>query len=328
MSGGYERFLTRTNLYGKNSRESKINDAKHILSLEFTNDPSYRDCMYLWIPGENPHKDKRVDIRLFGRSYSAANGNTVKFEMQVGEEADVGNYYYDLETGKIWICTELFYVNEIHYAGKLTLCNWHLKWQTNDGRILDYPCHDVNSTQYNSGEAGDKTMVLGSSQHMATVQATLDTISLSTPQRFFVSRDNKIPYRVTQNDTVSNFYGNGLCKITLLQDELRQEDDTTLGICDYDPRISSMHPSGTISIDGNSYLKVGYGSDFIVHFNEMAPGDIEWEIDSDFDVVHVINGNSINLRVDNDLDIGKHFILLARIGDQSCSKKIFVIDAF
>ena len=37
-----------------------------------------------------------------------------------------------------------------------------LKWQNENGEILEYPCNDINSTQYNSGESGDKTMTLGS----------------------------------------------------------------------------------------------------------------------------------------------------------------------
>ena len=328
MAGGYSRFLTRTHLYGKNSREEKINDAKHILDLEFRNDSSYCENMYLWIAGENPHKDVKVDIRIFNRRYSAANGNTAQFEMPIGQPADIGNYYYDTETGRYWICTELFYVNEIHYSGKLTLCNWNLRWQAKDGRIINYPCHDINSTQYNSGEAGDKTMVLGSSQHMVTVQATPDTVSLATPQRFFVSRDFKIPYRVTQNDTVSNYYGNGLCKITLFQDELREEDNTILGICDYVPENPPSYPAGTITINGNPYLKVGYDSDFYINFHEMSPVQVEWEVISDFDLVQVIEPDSINLKTEDDALIGRSFILRATAGSLLAEKKIHVIEAF
>lgn len=328
MGGGYDRFIIRTNLYGENSRQAKINDAKHILNLEFTNDPSYCDTMYLWIPGENPHKDKHVDIRLFGRKYSSANGNTVQFEMQIGEAANIGNYYYNDETGQCWICTELFYVNEIHYAGKLTLCNWTLKWQTEDGRILEYPCQDINSTQYNSGESGDKTMTLGSAQHMATVQATPDTIALATPQRFFVSRDYKIPFRVTQNDTVSNYYGNGLCRITLYQDELRKEDNSELGICDYKEGLSPTVPPGTFLIDGRRYLKVGYDSDYTVKFSEMPEEKIQWEVVSDFDVIQVINDNSINLKVIDEALVGKSFILRATAGSGSNELEIQVVDPF
>ena len=49
----YDNFKLRTTLDGANSREAKINDARHILSLEFANDPSYCDLMYWWIPGVN-----------------------------------------------------------------------------------------------------------------------------------------------------------------------------------------------------------------------------------------------------------------------------------
>lgn len=336
MGGGYNRFKIRTNLYGENSRQAKINDARHILNLEFTNDPSYCDTMYLWIPGENPHKDKHVDIRLFGRKYSSANGNTVQFEMQIGEAANIGNYYYNDETGQCWICTELFYVNEIHYAGKLTLCNWTLKWQTEDGRILEYPCQDINSTQYNSGESGDKTMTLGSAQHMATVQATPDTIALATPQRFFVSRDYKIPFRVTQNDTVANYYGNGLCKITLYQDQLREEDNTELGICDYRNIERPAPPEGqdiSIQIAGEPFIKAGYDRDYTAKILDSSGVEVsgvnyQWDVVSDFEVIQKISGKTINLLVPDEGQIGNTFVLWLTTDIQTISKEIQVISAF
>ena len=79
----YDNFKIRTFLDGKDSRDAKINDARHILNLEFYNDPSYCDSMFRWIAGRNAHMSDRIDIRLFGRKYSAANGYTTMFEMKI-----------------------------------------------------------------------------------------------------------------------------------------------------------------------------------------------------------------------------------------------------
>ena len=328
---GYDNFKLRTTLDGANSREAKINDARHILALEFTNDPSYCDSMYRWIPGVNSHIGDRIDIRLFGRKYSSANGYTTQFEVQVDDRPDIGDYYFEQELNQYWICTELHNVNHIHVSGKLTMCNWFLKWQNDKGEVLEYPCNDINSTQYNSGEAGDKTMTLGSAQHMATVQATPDTIDIRSPQRFFVSRDYSIPFKVTQNDTVSNNYGNGLCKITLTQDQLNLEvDRSDLGLCDYiESTPLPPEPDETTDlsavISGKSNLINGFSRTYSVEFKD-SNGDIKqdvdftWNVESDFDVQQTISGNQIELSVDDKSLIGSSFILQILVQDNVLSE--------
>ena len=328
---GYDNFKLRTTLDGANSRESKINDARHILELEFTNDPSYCDSMYRWIPGINSHIGDKIDIRLFGRKYSSANGYTTQFEVQVDDKPDIGDYYFEKELNQYWICTELHNVNHIHVSGKLTMCNWFLRWQNDTGEVIEYPCNDINSTQYNSGEAGDKTMTLGSAQHMATVQATPDTIDIRSPQRFFVSRDYSIPFRVTQNDTVSNNYGNGLCKITLTQDQLNLEvDRPDLGLCDYKPpRPLPPEPDETTDlsavISGKSNLINGFSRTYSVEFKD-SNGDIKqdvdftWNVESDFDIQQTISGNQIELSVDDKSLIGSSFILQILVQDKVLSE--------
>ena len=328
---GYDNFRLRTTLDGRNSREAKINDARHILALEFTNDPSYCDSMYRWIPGINSHIGDKIDIRLFGRKYSSANGYTTQFEVQVDDKPDIGDYYFEKELNQYWICTELHNVNHIHVGGKLTMCNWFLKWQNDMGEVIEYPCNDINSTQYNSGEAGDKTMTLGSAQHMATVQATPDTIDIRSPLRFFVSRDYSIPFKVTQNDTVANNYGNGLCKITLTQDQLNLEvDRPDLGLCDYKPpHPLPPKPDETTDllavISGKSNLINGFSRTYSVEF-KGSNGDIKqdvdfsWNVESDFDVQQTINKNQIELSVDDKSLIGSSFILQVLVQDKVLSE--------
>ena len=329
--GGYDNFKLRTTLDGVNSREAKINDARHILALEFTNDPSYCDSMYRWIPGINSHIGDKVDIRLFGRKYSSANGYTTQFEVQVDDKPDIGDYYFEKELNQYWICTELHNVNHIHVGGKLTMCNWFLKWQNDMGEVIEYPCNDINSTQYNSGEAGDKTMTLGSAQHMATVQATPETIDIRSPLRFFVSRDYSIPFKVTQNDTVANNYGNGLCKITLTQDQLNLEvDRPDLGLCDYkEPTPLPPNPDETTDlsavISGKSNLINGFSRTYSAEFKD-SNGDIKqdvdftWNVESDFDVQQTISGNQIELSVDDKSLIGSSFILQVLAQDRVLSE--------
>lgn len=254
----YETFKYRTTFHGGNLRDSKTNDARHILSAEFENDPSYRDSVYFWIAGVSPHKGDRVPIRMYNQRHSDANGNTVQFTTTIENTVSVGEYLYDEERDTHYICTESFNISGIQCDGKLTQCNWTLRWQNSELDILEYPCFDKNTTQYNSGESGSQYIVIGSSQHMALVQMSRDTLSIRSPMRFFVSADYSTPYKVTQNDSVSNKYGVGICNITMVHDERVPEDRSDIGICNYKEKITDTAPSveSNVKISGNNELSL------------------------------------------------------------------------
>lgn len=314
----------RMKVTGSTPKESKINDARRLLRNDFYNDTAYTEFVYFWIPGQNPHKGNHLDIKFYDRKYSASNGNTKSFQTKDSDQVEVGDYIFDESDNTYWICTESFNIDSIHYKGKFTQCNWFLKWQRTDGAIVEYPCQDLNSTQYNSGESGTPTIKLGSAQHMETVQATEDTLSIESPLRFFVSRTNSIPFVVTQNDTTTYNYGKGLCKITLTQDTKSDMDRPDLGICDYISPIipESINGATVLSlISGNYDLRVGFSKPYTVIFtdingNELSGVNFSWNIVCDFasDIIQVINGNEIALRVDKNELIGNSFLLQVLIG--------------
>ena len=311
---------TGTSLY-----DEQIKDAQDALEYGFDDDVSRAKQMYFWIPGVNPHKGERLDVKLYDRKNGAANGNTQKFLTKHTDMVEVGDYIYNEKDSTYWICTESFNIDDIHFEGKFTQCNWVLRWQRPDGTILEYPCQDINATQYNSGEAENSTMTLGSSQHMETVQATEDTMALASPKRFYIGRGNNIPYVVTQNDTTACFYGKGLCKITVMQDVNRDGiDRPDLGICDYisptippeeddETTILSGAISGTIS--GNKNLKVGFERTYTASLvsedgNEIEwSDDFSWNISNSVEVTLAVNGGEIGLLVEDEDLIDTSFAL-------------------
>ena len=81
---------------------------------------------------------------------------------------------------------------------------------------MEYPCTDINATQYNSGEQSNKQFTVGSSQHMLTLPCDENTVGLSSPQRFFLDKNKESPtsFIITQNDSTSYNYGKkGLVKL-------------------------------------------------------------------------------------------------------------------
>ena len=311
---------------GNSLYDEQIKDAQDILADGFTDDVSCAKHIFFWIAGENPQKGNHVYIKFYDRKYSSANGNMKSFLTHNNDKIEVGDYIYDEEDNTYWICTESFHVDNIHYEGKFTQCNWYLRWQRPDGTILEYPCLDLNSTQYNSGESGNSTLKLGSAQHMEKVQANSDTISLASPQRFYVSRDNSIPYIVTQNDTTASNYGKGICNITVTQDVRREDKDRPdLGICDYIDSSSPPSPTPPVPdkttdlltvISGNTNLKNGYRRIYTVTFTDKARNSINWKdvdyhwnIVADFDVKQTIMNNQITVSVNDENLIGNTFLV-------------------
>lgn len=330
--------------------DEQIKDAQDILAYGFQDDVSYAKHIYFWIGGAEPQKGEHLDIKLYDRKYSSANGRTQKFLTKHTDKVDIGDYIYDEKEGTYWLCTESYNINDVHYEGKLTECNWYLRWQRADGVIVEYPCQDLNSTQYNSGESGNSTITLGSAQHMETVQANEDTLALASPQRFYVSRNHTIPFVVTQNDSTALNYGTkGICRITVTQDVIRDVDRPDLGICDYreidnteepsDPTTPPENPDEmtdlSATISGNKNLKVGFSRTYTATITDSDDNVVEWDnsyswnVVSDFEVGQEIDDNTIKLLVEDE-DCVDSLILLSvnKDGQTVAELEVTVVEAF
>lgn len=232
------RFNKRMSLSGGSLREESIFNTRELLKETFADDPSFVSGIYFWRLGLKEYRNEsQIGIRLYSRTYSAANGVTVKFQTLHDTPVVVGDVVYNSREDEYMICTEAFNIDDIHYKGKFTLCNWVLKWQNKNGDILEYPCYDMNATQYNSGEQSNVHFTVGSSQHMITLPCDENTIELSSPQRFYLDKAtiNPTSFIVTQNDTTTHNYGKkGLVKLTVYEYPSNSKTDRPdLGICDY-----------------------------------------------------------------------------------------------
>lgn len=259
-----DKFNKRMSLSGGSLREEYVFNTRELLNETFADDPSFTFGIYFWRLGlKEYNNEKPIGIRLYSRAFSAANGVTIKFQTLYNTPVSVGDIIYDTNKDEYLICTEAFDIDGMHYKGKFTLCNWILKWQKKDGTILEYPCHDMNSTQYNSGEQSNRNFVIGSSQHMLTLPCDENTKELSTPQRFYLDKAtvNPTSFIVTQNDTTSYNYGKkGLVKVTVYEYPNNSATDRPdLGICDYidvtNQNTTEVAPINNVSINSNRTLK-------------------------------------------------------------------------
>lgn len=330
-------------LSGSSIRNEIVKNSQELLKETFANDPSFAAGIYFWQPSTHSYAEpNELPIRLYGRSFSNANGVVVKFQTLIDNPIVVGDMLYDSNEDEYLLCTESFNVNGVHWKGKFSLCNWILKWQNNDGDILEYPCVDINSTQYNSGEQASAKMTVGSSQHMATLPYDENTIAIKSPQRFFLDRDTETPtsFIVTQNDNTSMFFGKkGLVKITMLECERNNDTDRPdLGVCDYFEKdelktnnadkkkvIKSVisYKTTTIKSGGSKQKFVGT---FVNENGEEIDGiSTNWEIICDFADSLIVDeeGNSLTIGVDDDSLIDEEFKLV--LSDESGNYKSSII---
>lgn len=344
-----DKFNNKMKLSGGSLREENIKNSQELLKETFADDASFAFGIYIWRLGLKSFDDEEsIQIRLYKRSFSNANGVSVKFQTLINVPIVVGDIIYDSIADEYLICTESFNIDGIHWQGKFTLCNWILKWQNKKGDILEYPCVDINSTQYNSGEQSNKQFTIGSSQHMITLPCDENTVILSSPQRFFLdkNKDNPTSFIVTQNDTTSYSYGKkGLVRVTLIESANNSlTDRIDLGICDYidknEIKNNNVNDNTFVSKSVISYNTkvIKSGGDFQVftgkffddNGNEVTSIIPKWEIICDFKDILEVNkfDNQISIGIDDDDYVDEEFkLILSDNNDNYSSTLIIRIDS-
>lgn len=334
-----DRFNKKMSRSGGSLRNEYIFSTRELLKDTFADDPSFTNNIYFWKLGLKEYRNESpIDIRLFGRSFSAANGVTVKFQTLYNTPIIVGDIIYDSNEDEYLICTEASNIDNINFKGKFTLCNWMLKWQKKDGTILEYPCYDMNSTQYNSGEQYNRNFTIGSSQHMLTLPCDENTVELCNPQRFYLDKAtiNPTTFIVTQNDTTSYNYGKkGLIKLTVFEHPNNPTTDRPdLGICDYIDvnancaveDICCCRASKAVIEYTTDVIKSGGDSQmFIGKFYDDKGNEVKdivpyWMIVPDISSVLQVeeSGNCLSIGIDDDSYIDEDFkIVLSDGNDES-----------
>ena len=209
-----------------------------------------------------------INLNINKQSRSDVSGYQKDFTSLITAPIQHGDTFYNEKEKTYWICTEVMCKSGLYYDGKLTRCNNILKWQDDNGKVFEYPVFDVNSTQYNSGVRSDKTIMLGSTQHMLTIIADENTIALEHDKRFFFDRNTKSPtvFKLTQNDTTALNYDRGLLHLTVTEDQYNPKtDNIDLMICDYfEIELSETSSPIEITYVGNPTVRIGGSKTFRV----------------------------------------------------------------
>ena len=258
---------------------------------------------------ENFLTGETIDLNINRQTKSEVSGYQKEFTSLITAPVQHGDTFYNDDEGLYWICTEVMCKSGLYYDGKLTRCNNILKWQDENKHIFEYPVFDINSTQYNSGEFGDKTMTLGSSQHLLTIVADENTIALNHGHRFFWDRNTVDPtvFKLTQNDTTAVNYDRGIVKLTVTEDQYNPKTDSIENwLCDYF-KVSTV----TITYSGNPTIRVGGTKTLNIDTTET----VAWSVESDVGATIIPDGNSVKVKCPNDMSfVDKTITVKATVG--------------
>lgn len=228
--------------------------------------------------------------------------------------SELSDFKYIKYDGFIWLIMTEPTDNCIYDKCVIYQCDYVLKWQTQNKKIVYYPAYIENASQYNTGENGDKTITLGYNQLMAYISMDNISVTIDRNLRLFIDYNTVNPsvYKVTRPDTVTYSYGRNRVMCTVVtEDQYNSKSDSIENwLCDYFPTETDAFTiiySGTptIRVNGIKALKVDTEETII------------WEIDSNINAVIIEDGNSVKIKCPNGNYIGQKIIVTAKIGDVS-----------
>ena len=328
-----DRYKERLNLYGTNQRERNINRFKKMISSKILENPSYKTVK---INGE----DANLIINSGTQPYYK------EFETLPNQQINIGDYIEWADS--YWLVVSCDYDDEIYKDGKIEQCNCLLKWQNENGEIIERWAVVLSASKYNDGTSHNNVITLGSDQLLVKIPIDEESLKLkkSMGKRFFIDNNFGDPtaYELTNTGNVPDTYnGHGVTSWIVKECAYTPTiEDLMYGVCDYfslddQPNIPPTFDEFTnliVSIEGKKELKIGFSRFYAVSFvdqdgNEVKNIDFKWNVISDFEVKQSIEDKKIRLQVDDDRFVGKSFILQVIIDDTIVSENtISVVDGF
>ena len=236
-----------------------------------------------------------------------------------------------------WLVTGYPGNNTVYEKATIILCQYKLKWQTVDGRIIERWANYTSASKYDVGENGNYTIYVSSNNFTVWIPDDEDGLTLDG-KRVFIDHDTKNPkmvYKVTRSDEVLYLFGEkhgGILSYIVSKTELNMNTDRPdLGLCDYIfPKEKSIEENNIdINIVGGNFLRLNRNKTSIVNGIDSNTTEIEWNIVSDYDVQTTIVDNKIQLLIKDEDAISSSFLLQVIIdGVVVCEKRIDVIQGF
>ena len=134
--------------------------------------------------------------------------------------------------------------NKSYEKATLKECQYKLRWQKDDGTIIERWVYLTSSSKYDVGENGNNTIVLTSNNYLITIPNDEDSMTLDGKRVFIDLSDvpEKV-FKITRNDDVLFAHGSHGGTLNLIADKTefnKETDNQELRLCDY---IDSSPPT-------------------------------------------------------------------------------------
>ena len=235
--------------------------------------------------------------------------------------------------------------NKIYEKATLKECQYKLRWQKDDGCIIERWANITSASKYDVGESKNNTIVLTSNNFTIIIPNDIDSTTIDGKRVFIDSSDiPKKVFKITRNDDVLFAHGSHGGTLSLIADKVEFNKDTDnqeLRICDYidvSNPSTPLPPSENIdettvlnaSISGNKNLKIGIPRTYTATLSDKDGESVDWDdtlyswnIVSDFDVEETISGNKITLLVNEENFVGSSFLLqVIKLDDKTVIREI------
>lgn len=224
-------------------------------------------------------------------------------EFNIIDEVDVVYGDYFIWDDRWWMVTERDYDDEIYIHGKISQCNYCLRWQNDEGKIIQRWCVVNNVSKYNNGVFQGKTVNTLEATISVQLPSDEETVKIKRNRRFIMDMiaDDPYVYEVSQRDVLTSQYGNsGL--ITLAMTQVTTNDSTD----DYEKMIANYNDSVVeqAAIKGQSLIRLGQ-----INAYQTSTENPEWNVlsldpevtvDSLVEIVGVENDGRIILKAHKD----------------------------
>ena len=246
--------------------------------------------------------------------------------------------------------------NKSYEKATLKECQYKLRWQKDDGTIIERWVNLTSSSKYDVGENGNNTIILSSNNYLIIIPNDKDSMTLDGKRVFIDLSDvpTKV-FKITRNDDVlyNHHTHGGTLNLIADKTELNKEkDNQELWLCDYidtsNPSTPPTPPSEpttpdetedlSATISGTTNLRIGVTRTYTATLSDKDGNALQWDdtkygwnVVSDFDVNQSVTENKISLTVEDEDCIDSSFILqVIKLDDNSVigDFEITVIDVF
>ena len=299
--------------------------------------------------------DKK-DILLNGKPFEllvikGTSDNKKKIKAKHSTSFCLGDYI--TWNNQIWLVTSLDPDDKTHHNGVMSLCTVPLRWQKENGEIIERWAYSEDFTKYDSGEISNGIITVASNQYGFTVPIDNETKLLTRRSRFVIDileevdyKNGFIPdtYRLSNRKVCLNnnqYFGRGGTMIlTMIFDSFNPSTDKyiDLGNGNYgwicglkEENSSNLDPKTNFicNIKGKNTIIGGYQEKWTAIFpddnninNEQNNINWSFNIISDFNIEQTLfkDKKQIELKVDKQY-IGKTFTLELLVKNTVVHKK-------